>query len=583
VTTIKLIISFLLLTLSINGFAGVKTFLDRQNIYEGDIVKLSFELDFETQSSPDFSALEKDFTIKSTIQGVRYENINGRSSRYNIWTLSLQAKQKGEFTIPAIYFDKQQSKVLNVSVKKAPPEQLQKVAEVVFVEAEINVADQSKVYVQQQVPLTVRLYSDHSIHEGDIHIGEIENGTLEQLTQDKQYSVTRNGKHFNVLERRYIVSSDKSGELTIPAPLFKGRQIQKNKNNRAQGRFGNDPFFGDSIFGRMFGVSTKPISARGKPINLTILPVPSEFKGGEWLPAEDIVIIDSWTNKQPNFKVGEPTVRTLTVQASGLLGTQTPELSFKAIPKIQRYKDKEQTKTQTDGLKVFGIRRQDITYIPSADGKATIPGFSIDWWNVTTGKKENFTLPPREINIEKGVGIVAAAPEKAGITQNTPKVQGVINNTDPLLEADYEEDSVSWLTLALGGLISLIILAVVIRMVRQKNINIKKPKLARKPKKSELLRKLQQSCEQNNNKQAVRDLIALAEQEWPEQKILSIGVIAAQINNAETLLDLDKSLYADQQSSWSGNALWDRVKLGLRQPESSQAKEKSVLATLYPS
>lgn len=592
-TKIKIILSLLLLTLSVESTAAIKAFLDRQSVSEGDIVKLTFEADFEPKSQPDFAVLEKDFIIKSTFRGVRYESINGRSSHYNTWTLSLQPKLKGQFQIPEIQFDQQKSNALKLSVTEVSPEQLKKTSESVFIEMELGIDSKDSVYIQQQVPLIVRLYSDDSVQEGDIHMGVLDNGTIEQLTQDKQYTVTRNNKNFNVLERRYIIAADKSGVLTVPAPLFKGRQLEKNKNNRAQSQYGsdifNDPFFRGSLFGQMFGGITRPISVRGKPTTLTIKPVPSEFKGKEWLPAEDLVIIDSWTNQQPHFKVGEPTTRTLTVQAAGLLGTQTPELPLGDLPKIQSYKDQAQTKTKTDGIKVFGIRTQDITYIPSAEGRMTIPGFSIEWWNVKEGKAEQFVLPDRVINIAAG----SAMTTQGSSNTSTPqlKTQGIVEqpNTAPISNVSQEE-STDWLNIFLWGVLFLLLAMLAKLLMKPKTkSSVEKSKLSNpvklssaRLKKSEILKKLQQACEQNNNKQAAHYLIALAEIEWPEEKLVSVGAIAANLSNAEAIWELDKSLYAPQQSTWQGgNKLWQRVKNGLQEVK-AKPEDSSGLLALYP-
>lgn len=560
-------LSLFLLLFSVDSIAKFSATVGRTVMFEGDVVRLILETDFNPQSEPDFSVLEKDFTITLTLKSKRYEMINGNSSSYNTWTLSLLPKRKGEFIIPVMTVDNQSTQAIKLVVKAVSKEQLQKTADAVFIETEIGLsASNKKVYVQQQVPFIVRLYTDNTIHEGGIFIDELENGTIEKLGNDKQYTVTRNDKSFSVLERHYIVSADKSGQLVIPAPLFKGRQLESNKKSRAQSQYNNnifnDPFFSDSIFGRRFAGITKPISVRGKPIELDILPVPSEFKDKEWLPAEDLVIIDSWTNKKPNFEAGEPTTRTLTIQVVGLLGTQTPSLNLDEIPKVRMYKEKDHTSTKTDGSRVFGIREQDITYIPSASGKAILPGFTLNWWNTKTGKIETFSLPEREVMIAKGTLPETVEPD------NLAKLQTLIKASE--IPRSEVIDNSPWLTyllwlLGFAALIgSLIQMTLMFRHKKSTTaINNKREKIQPKSQ-SVVLKNLQMACENNNNKQAAQYLIQLAALEWREDKLTSVGVIATKINDAQSLFNLDKSLYAGGQTKWQGKALWQRIKKGLR-------------------
>jgi hypothetical protein len=58
-----------------------------------------------------------------------------------------------------------------------------------------------------------------------------------------------------------------------------------------------------------------------------VLPLPPEAQGN-WLPAEQITLHDSWQAEPRHLRVGDQTTRIITIEAKGLAASQLPPLAF---------------------------------------------------------------------------------------------------------------------------------------------------------------------------------------------------------------------------------------------------------------
>lgn len=430
--------------LSAGVVAGdLRAFFDRRQVHEGDTVTLTIERDGAGDAaSPDLSPLQQDFEVLGTSSGTQIRIVNGARSDTTSWQVTLTPKRTGVLRVPAISVGSDHTEPLTLTVAAAPQGALGSPGDDVFVEVEVGDGSQAQsegIFVQQQVPLTVRLYSARPLLSGDLSEPRVADATLAKLGEDRQYRTQRQGREYQVVERRYTLSPEKSGELRIPPVVFKGtvRAGQAQRQRRAipggvfddptLDRFFHDPdldrFFGNVFSGRdPFGMFERgePVRAQSKALELKVKARPEGAPASHWLPAQDLTIEDSWTQDPPQLRAGEPVTRTLTLTAKGLSGSQVPEVSLPEVEGLRTYPEKAETETRTDGETVYGVSRQTFTLIPSRPGSFAIPEVRVPWWSTATQQEQVASLPAWNLQAEPGPSGAGPQQGAAGVAQPQP-------------------------------------------------------------------------------------------------------------------------------------------------------------------
>jgi len=609
---LKILLTLLLSLLATNIAMGeVKAYLNKSSFYEGDPITLKIESSTNNNAKPDFTPLEKDFTILGTSTNSQISIMNGVRSFKKSWTVELQAKKKGSLTIPEITVGNEKTQAVNLEITDLPPEVTAETSKHVFIEAGIENSGDT-TYVQQQIPYTVKLFYDDAMQTAQIQTPVIKNAIIEKLGADKRYAVTQAGKRFNVVEKHFVISPEKSGALRIPpaiatgrialsggdSPSLRRRMDETDMLNNFFNDFRSDPFFKDS-FGDFFSNRSqgpsKPFSISSKEINVEVLPVPDAFTGSAWLPAEDLTIKDSWAKNPPNLKVGEPVTRTLTLQVKGLAGSQIPDINFPSPEHIKSYPDKATTETRTDGNTIYGIQTTKISYIPNISGKITIPKITIDWWDVKNKKQRTFVLPEWNLNVapdpnynannsSNETNINTATPEETDRNKSEIKDE----NSDNLATSSKED--ASWKLIILLPLLLLLLLLTYF-IFRQKN------KLARRQQNQQVLSPKKQlkninalrsalihACEKNDKQSAATALIEYVQADWGDESINSLGKLASQLTEgSDVIKSLEQSLYSKNSHEWNGKALSQLIEKGLKKKQTHTHKPNDALTPLYPS
>ncbi len=595
-----------LLLLSTQASAAVRAWLNQNTVYQGDPVTLTIEVDGQSAPRPDLKPLEKSFRILGTGTSTSVSIVNGRTSATKSWRITLQPLGMGKLTIPSISVGNEKTQPLTVTVTDVPEEVKAKLRDHVMLEASID-SDNEPVHVQQQITYTLRLLTDDDVISGELIAPQIENAVVEQIAPDRRETVVRNGKRYNLLERRYVISPERSGKLEIPPAQFRGK-LKKPRKQRPQRRsrdpfedfFGrddffrdpfSDDFFDDDFFaGTPFGPRGEPIRTSSNALSIEVLPVPQDFTGKHWLPAEEVKIQDSWRSHLPKFRVGEPVVRSLRFQIKGLAGSQLPPLEIPEPQGMRIYPDQAKTDTLTDGETVYGVSEQSITYIPNKTGKITIPEIRIDWWNTKTGKQETTTLPALTVEVEPGAGgKTTATPPPAASKAPAPA-------TAEQKETASDEKAVAsglwpWLT----ALALLVIAGITWRWISLSRKAANRPTTtaektgATPPKPSPPNRRaardaLQRACESGNAREAARQLLKLAAAEWPDDPPQNLGALASRLDHgAEAVRELDRHLYGGSDEPWDGATLWRAVEAGLQAKQHPrQSDTTDDLHSLYP-
>lgn len=590
----KLILTLLLLFIyPVN--AAVKATINQSVAFEGDPITLIIETNKNNNLLPELSPLKKDFFILNSSTNSQINYINGRRSFKKMWSIKIQAKKAGVIKIPEIKVGSDTTNSINVTIEHLPPEVAAETKKHIFIQTSVDITD-GETYVQQQIPYTVKLFYDSSMQSGEFLLPEVENVDIRQLDTSRRYQVVRAGKKFTVIEKHFVISPEKSGKLQLPSITVRGRIALSSGDsstppnryndtdifNRLFNNFGRpNPF--DRLFNRRSIGPSRPFSISSQTIDVNVLPVPKEFTGKAWLPAENLIIHDSWKLNPPELKVGEPVMRTLTLQVKGLSSSQIPQIEIPKPIGMKVYPEQAETDTPNDGKTIYGIQRVDISYIPNQQGKVTIPEISVDWWDVKTKKQKTFTLPKWGLNV--AAGIATGATDNAPNESFTEPMNNAISNKTVLNNDIKEETNTPFWSRGLSAAITVILLLLLSAFVYQRNrkkILFNKLTNNHPVNIAKLRTRVLTACKNNDKKLTANRLLQLVSSEW-DIEIQGLGMLAAKLDKgSEVIIELEKSLYSAKSLKWDGSALAVLIEKGLIQKSIIRPKIKSELAPLYP-
>ncbi len=558
--------------------ADVRASLDHNSIYDGDTVTLTIEANGENMGiEPDLSVLEKDFSVLGKNSSRRLQFINGKRADRHQWQIELDPLRMGTLTIPAIPIGNSATSPLTLKVSEQPVIQDAGAGQPVFIKAEVDDTGSSP-FVQQQIHYIVRMYYRVPLVEGGFSSLEIADALVERLDEDKQHTTTVNGKPYRLLERHYAIFPEKSGPLTIPSIAFTGRIAADTRHRSGSRQM-------DTMMERFFGSNNplnmgKRIRVRSQPLTLNVKPRPANYRSEHWLPSAELVLQDSWEQGPPAFHVGEPVTRTIVLRAKGLESSHLPDISIPGTENMRLYPEQAVTENRTDGKWIFGTRTQAIAYVPSRPGRVSLPEIRIDWWDTTQQRPRSTVLPAREINVLPAAGSVAE--HAAPAPRNEVSVQQDGNEnivTDIGTSTSFMQEAVKsrklWLTVGLFTLLAALLL------LYRKHLQPKKRVISAA---NHARRKLQKACKQNNPQTAARALLDRAASEWPDQPPLTLGALAHCVDKGiDEIHELDRALYAEENSPWNGQALWAIFRQGLHDGKTKDTSSVvDALSPLYP-
>jgi len=539
--TLFFLIFFLFIT-SANSFAGtIEVFSDRNPVGLNESFHLIFKSTDSSVDSPDFSPLETDFEILNQNQSSQIQIINGQQSSTKQWTLTLIAKRTGNLTIPTIYFGQEQTAPTIIRVKEAN-KNTKNIQDSLFLEVE---ATPKTPYVQSQVIYTVRLFYAQNLQSASLNEPSFSGGEVlvKKLGKDHNYETQRNGKRFLVIERKYALFPQQSGITTIESLNFQAQV----RGNRAPG----------SVFDNFFNQpSTRIKRLRSKAIKLEVKPIPKTFKGQTWLPANEMILKDSFSEILPEFTVGEPVTRTLTLSAEGLTAGQLPEFMKFRKSTLKQYTDQPTLDEQITYQGLSSVREEKIAIIPSKVGEYTLPAIEIPWWNTQTNQMAIIKLPARSIKV---------VPAATTIQEQSPPAQTTVPAPVPVISqhADYKgyiNDNPHYELLtfifAFGWIATLIAWWWTMKNSTQNN----KPLSQIKENDNQTaIKNLKQACYNNNAQKAKKALLV-----W--------GKVHSEIKPAlQTEIEkLNQVLYGNHRENWQGIDLWKAFKAN--QPEKVKKK-----------
>lgn len=390
------------LLLATGARAEVRAWLDRSAVGMGETVTLNVEGD--SSAEPDFSVLEQDFRIASRSSNTQIQLVNGAMARTNLWAVALEPRREGVIQIPAIAVGADHTAPMQLTVRPMARGSAAG-GDDLFLELE---ATDASPYVQQQVGLTVRLFYAVALLDGNLDEPAGEGVQVRRIGQDVNYTRSIGARTYNVVERRYVLTPQRSGHTEVGGVQFRGRL--------ARGGAG----------GAFFNQGT-PMAVGGDPVALEVRPAPAGAPS-PWLPARALRYTDTASALPAQARVGDALELSVTVEAEGLSAEQLPELTLPPIEGAQVYPDQETRETRESNGGLVGVRSRKFAIVPQREGVLTLPERSFSWWNTPEDRAQRNGLPARSIQIlaatlpQADAGAAAGEAPAASAATTAPEV-----------------------------------------------------------------------------------------------------------------------------------------------------------------
>lgn len=383
--------------------AALQASVDRTRVSTGETVELTLESDDATLfGKPDMGALDADFEVRDTRQLNSLTTLEGNVHATTRWIITLMPRHSGSIEIPPLKLGDLVSLPIALQVIEVEPSQSkeQRLAPV-FMEASL---DQDTVYVQAQAVLTVRVYHSVSLFDdSNLTPLQVPDARIEKLGDTRTYEKQINGIRHGVIEMRYALYPQQSGELTIPAQEFSATMVQDIPETQAAAT--SQPAVATSPKpGKLMRVTSDPLPLKVKP-------QPAHYPANApWLPARSISLGESWSPDPAHSQIGDSLTRTLVVKAEGLSSAQLPPLPATEVSALRRYPDQPQLTNQAGERGLVGIREEREALVPNRPGAIDIPAVDLVWWNTLEDHLEHSTLPALTLQVSSNPALAVDMP-----------------------------------------------------------------------------------------------------------------------------------------------------------------------------
>ncbi|MEO6974817.1 MAG: BatD family protein [Gallionella sp.] len=558
----RIFLALVFMTFTLPALASVTATLDNDHVASGQTVQLQLQHDGTTDSQPDLGPLRNDFDVLGSSSGSNVQIINGHMSSQTQVTVLLSPRHDGKIRIPPLQWDGQQTAAIDLTVGGSgnaatgqPRPASGNASQHIFLTATL---DQKQPYVQAADVLTVQLHADQPIFQASLDLPASSDVLVKQLGKDQQSTELRNGRSYQIVERKYLLFPQRSGTLSLDGPVLDA-QVQATP--------GNDPAFGN-LFGQMplAGMlnATRPIRLHGKTITLNVLKRPAAATGANWLPAQNVTLQETWRPDSGDIHVGDPLTRHLHLEALGLTGAQLPDLgALMSVPDgIKTYPDQSSVKDAVQGDTVLGSRDQDIALIASRPGRFELPEVKLNWWDTVHDVQHMITLPARTLDILPAAGGSATATLPPPANAASLNLPGPAVQTGTPAQIQQSAKPVTWIwisaALALLWLGTLFGWWYTRRRAQpvQAEMIAKETTPAAAPGRAGAFKAFKHACLNNDPHAARKNLLAWAAAAWPDKPLAGLNELSRRVGGpslTEALRQLDRACYMDD--SWHGSHL----------------------------
>ena len=409
-------------------------------------------------------------------------------------------------------------------------------------EAEV---DHNEVYVQGQIILTLRVQQAVNLEGRSIAPLKLDDAFVKPLEQ-RSFQRVIGGRPWLVDEVRYAIFPEHSGTLTIPTQVFSGR-IERGRRS----------FFDIGGGGQLVRRSTQPLT-------INVLPKPASYPQEDWLPAQKLTLLETWSTPPEQLRVGESSTRTIQMVGEGLQGAQLPPILFTPTEGLKYYPDQPTITEQEIPSGLEGIRQDSAAVVPTRAGSFVIPEIRIPWWDTTTGQLQYAVLPERTISATgtaPGSSTDAASAPEAMINSSPDTAPSPAIDVVPAL--DVAENVTTQRELRLWQVLSAIstlgwLLTFIYLRRKRRPLPRSTSSDAMSVTESKAFKQLLAACAENNAASARAAIITWSAACAPGAAAVSLNQVAQQLGDPELeqlLRKVDEALYRPGETVWNGEAL----------------------------
>ena len=537
-------------------YAALSASVDRDRVSMGDSLRLTVAATANEQiGNLDYRPLLNDFEILQRSSSSNTSIVNGKKTSSRNIILEITPRRTGTLRIPSLRAGSASTNYLIVSV--SPAASGGATDQTVSFEAEL---DQTSVYVQGQVLLTLRIMQSTNLESRSVTELQLDNAFVKPLEQ-QSFQRTINGRPWLVHEIRYAIFPEESGVLEIPAQTFSARE----SNGRR------------SMMG--FGNSGRALNRTSNTLSLKVLPRPGSFPGATWLPATKLELEESWSTPPEQLRIGESATRTVTIRGVGLQGAQLPPTVFPSTDGLRYYPDQPVISEVDSSTGLTGTRKDSAALIPTQEGRWTVPEVRIPWWDTKAEKIRYATLPEREIVVAAGAymqldssPIAIVAPTEAASPVDTVTATTTAGGGVWKLAA---------IACALGWLCTLLYL-----LLSRRPLPKTQTENTENLSESKTYKQLMAACAADNAVFARRATMEWAATLFPHEAIHSLEEVADYFQDADmhdNLTRLNNQLYSEAASSTWDSAQLATIAQRLRNQHRANTAPSDQTLSLYPS
>lgn len=546
------------LLVTMPAHAAVRASLDAQEVAVGEPVTLTLSFEGQTREQPNLAPLQREFDILSTSRSNSMQIVNGSVSSRTEVHVVLSAKRVGQISVPQLSWAGESSNALTLTVSAAGAAGTAQGPDV-FLETLVEPHDP---YVQAAVYVTVRIYAGEHLLQGALEFNGSGDVLVQQLGKDRNRQLEKNGRQYEVIERRYALFPQKSGEIRLPGAQFSGQIMVHVRPDRLT----SDPF--SDLFANMGALSgiPRPIRLHGDDVVLKVQPRPAGIDEHIWTPARAVTLSEKWHPDNLEVHVGDPITRDLHLHVEGQPSAQLPDLAALQAqslpPGLKSYPDEPKQEAPATSDNIASDRNQSIALIADQEGRYELPPLHLAWWDTNSKTAREVTLPGRTLTVLPALATRASVAPAGGTTSEpaaaapAPTIT-VASGPVKAVRTIAWRDPWAWAS----GVFALLWLGTMAawfwsRRASKGASSGRRVRAAAPLTAAQARAAFHAACRRNDAQQARHMLLAWAAIVWPDEPPAGLEALATRLGDEPTaalLVELDRALYGG--GAWAGAAL----------------------------
>ncbi len=352
--------------------ASIRLTTETPSVYVGDVIIIDIE-STGLVAPLDVSALKQNRTYLRESTGTRIAVIQGKVVEIAIRRMEFIPDQEGQLIFgPLSGLDNSKTVRSNTVVISVNPS-IDSAWQPGPDELQVKVSySKLSPMLGEEVVVDIRLQHIYPVLNDDIDLPEFNDFNVLPVFE-KRITVTDDDTGWRQQAWRYLIYPKRSGELIIDGVRWSG-EMTRSRTQRGR-----------------FQLQT----------NATVLNVgaaPAEHTDW-WLAASNVKLSDAWSKDVTSITAGDEVLRTITLSATGVMGSHLPQIEPLASRAISA--TLINTKRSHQLINNTAIAKAEFTFRMTA--LSPIPVFldtvRIRWWDTHSGSMRESVIPARRINV----------------------------------------------------------------------------------------------------------------------------------------------------------------------------------------